>query len=235
MLGIKGSTTTSTLHPPAYDPLVDMDPRLVVSFPDLPRESDISALVLRFGGECELVWLNDKNALAVFSDPARAATAMRRLDHGTAYHGASALQNSGASASSNANAWGGGEYAKEGGASKSSNPWKRAVVQDSSWKDTSWGDEEWSGPSIDVQAPVWKREAPLSASLNRWHALDTESAVSSSTQSPEHNLSNRVGHSSSGSESGTSRSMRSGGGMQVVADDGTNMSEVADDWEKAYD
>ncbi|KAG5030327.1 hypothetical protein JHK87_013841 [Glycine soja] len=48
----------------------------------------VSALVLRFGGKCELVWLNDKNALAVFNDPARAATAMRRFDHGTVYKGA---------------------------------------------------------------------------------------------------------------------------------------------------
>lgn len=233
VIGIKGSTTTNTPHLPAYDPLVDMDPRLVVSFPDLPRESDISALVLRFGGECELVWLNDKNALAVFSDPARAATAMRRLDHGTAYHGASLLQNGGASASSNTNAWG-GENSREGGASKSSNPWKRAVVQDSSWKDTSWGDEEWSGPSIDVQASVWKSEAPLPASLNRWHALDTESGVSSSTQSTDLNPGNRVGHSSSGSESGSSTRLNSGE-MKNVTDNGTNMSEVADDWEEAYD
>ncbi|KAJ0811076.1 putative transcription factor NF-X1 family [Helianthus annuus] len=73
------------LHPLtlSFDPLVDMDPRLVVALFDQPSDADVNALVLRFGGECELVWLNDKNALAVFSDPARAATAMRQLAHGS--------------------------------------------------------------------------------------------------------------------------------------------------------
>ncbi|KAM0053623.1 putative nucleotide-binding alpha-beta plait domain superfamily, transcription factor NFX1 family [Helianthus debilis subsp. tardiflorus] len=64
-----------------------MDPRLVVALFDLPSDADVSALVLRFGVECELVWLNDKNALVVFSDPARAATAMRQLDHGSVNYG----------------------------------------------------------------------------------------------------------------------------------------------------
>ncbi|XVF09541.1 hypothetical protein REPUB_Repub07fG0102800 [Reevesia pubescens] len=87
IIGVKGSISIGAPHTLVFDPLVDMDPRLVVSFLNLPREADISALVLRFGGECELVWLNDKNALAVFSDPARAPTAMKRLDHGSVYNG----------------------------------------------------------------------------------------------------------------------------------------------------
>ncbi|GKC77470.1 NF-X1-type zinc finger protein NFXL1 [Tanacetum coccineum] len=45
----------------------------------------------------EDVELNDKNALAVFSDLALAATAMRRLDHGSVYHGASVLSTNGTS------------------------------------------------------------------------------------------------------------------------------------------
>ncbi|KAK9078775.1 hypothetical protein SSX86_002833 [Deinandra increscens subsp. villosa] len=114
-------------HPPSFDPLVDMDPRLVVALFDLPSDADVSALVLRFGGECELVWLNDKNALAVFSDPARAATAMRRLDHGSVYNGATAVNSgstSSASSSGGGNAWGGG-----GSSAQAANPWKKAVVQ----------------------------------------------------------------------------------------------------------
>ncbi|KAI3802340.1 hypothetical protein L1987_30471 [Smallanthus sonchifolius] len=38
----------------------DMEPRLVVALFDLPSDADVSAFVLRFGGEYELVWLNDK-------------------------------------------------------------------------------------------------------------------------------------------------------------------------------
>ncbi|KAF3619927.1 hypothetical protein FXO38_32655 [Capsicum annuum] len=85
-----------------------MDPRLVVALFDLPRDADVSALVLRFGVECELVWLNDKNTLAVFSDPARTATTMRRLDQGSAYYGATAVPHSGIASAGEAatNVWG---------------------------------------------------------------------------------------------------------------------------------
>ncbi|KAI4326288.1 hypothetical protein MLD38_031617 [Melastoma candidum] len=100
VLGVKGLITSSAPHPPSFDPFVDMDPRLVVCFFNLHREKDISALVLRFGGECELVWLNDKNALAVFYDPARAFTALRRLDHGSVYFGAAVIIQNGQTGSS---------------------------------------------------------------------------------------------------------------------------------------
>ena len=111
-----------------------MDPRLVVALFDLSGDADVSALVLRFGGECELVWLNDKNALAVFSDPTRAATAMRRLDHGSVYHGAAALSttNGGTSATGGtSNVWG-------GGGAPATNPWKKVVAEPTD----SWGGAE---------------------------------------------------------------------------------------------
>ncbi|MFS7909372.1 putative chromatin regulator C2H2 family [Helianthus anomalus] len=115
------------LHPLtlSFDPLVDMDPRLVVALFDLPSDADVNALVLRFGGECELVWLNDKNALAVFSDPARAATAMRQLAHGSVYYGATIVNSriTPLSSSSSGNAW---------ASSSAASPWKKAVVQESS-------------------------------------------------------------------------------------------------------
>uniref|UniRef100_A0A803R1E8 NFXL1 RRM-like domain-containing protein n=1 Tax=Cannabis sativa TaxID=3483 RepID=A0A803R1E8_CANSA len=156
ILGVKGTTTVSAPQPPAFDPLVDMDPRLVVSFQDLPRDADISALVLRFGGECELVWLNDKNALAVFHDPARAATAMRRLDHGSVYNGAARFHADDFrcffGSNSGTNAWGGGA-----GMVSKSNPWKKAIVQEDTW-----GGDEWStSGSADVQPSAWKKETPL--------------------------------------------------------------------------
>jgi hypothetical protein len=87
ILGSKPGAPITTAHP-YFDLLVDMDPRLVVAMLDLPRDAAVNAVVLRFGGECELVWLHDKNAVAVFNDPARAATALRRLDYGSAYQGA---------------------------------------------------------------------------------------------------------------------------------------------------
>ncbi|XP_061340039.1 NF-X1-type zinc finger protein NFXL1-like [Gastrolobium bilobum] len=232
VLGAKGTTTSSTPLPPAFDPLVDMDPRLVVSFLDLPREADISALVLRFGGECELVWLNDKNALAVFHDPARAATAMRRLDHGSVYQGAVSV-----AASSATNAWGGAGTMKEGGALSAlkGNPWRKAVVQESSWREDSWGDEDWSTGSANIQPSVWKKEAPLTALLNRWNVLDQESSTSSSFTTVGTEVSGKNTESSvvSRLESHAGGSNEEGqlGGNSDVAE----VSEVVDDWEKAYE
>lgn len=202
VIGTKGSTP---INPLPFDPLVDMDPRLVVALLDLPRDADISALVLRFGGECELVWLNDKNALAVFGDPARAATAMRRLDHGSVYHGAAIFhQNGGASSASSTagNAWGGGASLKV-----ASNPWKKAV------------ENSWAGGSVDLQGSVWKeQEAPIAASVNRWSVLDDEVSGSGSGVTVDNPVS---GHEVKASGVGDIGSEES--------------SEVVDDWEKAYE
>jgi transcriptional repressor NF-X1 len=126
VLGSKAGITVSASHPYS-DPMVDMDPRLVVAMLDLPRETDASFLVLRFGGECELVWLNDKNALAVFRDPARAVSVQRRLDYGSAYQGAVMFcPSSITQASSSGNVW--VRAQRDGGstAQGSANPWKKA-------------------------------------------------------------------------------------------------------------
>ncbi|PQQ15452.1 NF-X1-type zinc finger protein NFXL1 [Prunus yedoensis var. nudiflora] len=238
VIGVKGTTTVNAPQPPAFDHLVDMDPRLVVSFPDLPRDADISALVLRFGGECELVWLNDKNALAVFNDPARAATAMRRLDNGTLYHGAiNVLSNGSASvASSGSNAWVGLGTAKEGGVSTAlrGNPWKKAVIREPGWREDSWGDVEWAGGSVDVQASVWKKEAPITASLNRWSVLDGDVALGSSSVSPsiEDSGKQSLGGLNPALESNASGSISAG---QQHGGNIADTSEVVDDWEKAYE
>lgn len=229
VLGVKGTTTLNAPLPTAFDPLVDMDPRLVVSFPDLPRDADISALVLRFGGECELVWLNDKNALAVFHDPARAATAMRRLDHGTVYQGAvSFVQNVGASAASSVtNAWGG---TKEGGGLSTlrSNPWKKAVVLDPGWKEESWGEEQWgTGGSANIQPSVLKKEAPIPASTNPWNVLNQESSSSSSFTT--------VMRSETSGKQTRSGVQPSAGGAIGGNKDATEAAEVVDDWEQAFE
>ncbi|KAK9278362.1 hypothetical protein L1049_027927 [Liquidambar formosana] len=236
VLGTKGSNPINILNPPPFDPLVDMDPRLVVSLLDLPRDADISALVLRFGGECELVWLNDKNALAVFSDPARAATAMRRLDHGSVYHGAVVvLQNGGASG---ANAWVGAGMAKEGGslAVLKGNPWKKAVVQEPSWREDSWGGVEWSGGSVDLQASVWKgKEAPIAASINRWNVLDPEMGLSSSAASPSIDEPGKGTASQTASDLEPNTSVYNSAGKHGGEFSKVDTSEVVDDWEKAYE
>ncbi|KAG4398506.1 hypothetical protein AAZX31_08G054400 [Glycine max] len=237
VLGFKGTTTVNVPLPPAFDPLVDMDPRLVVSFIDLPMDADISALVLRFGGECELVWLNDKNALAVFNDPARAATAMRRLDHGTVYQGAVVVvvPNVGASVASSAtNAWGGSGTMKGGAlAALKSNPWKKDVIQEPGWREDAWGDEEWATGSANVKLPIQKKEARISASVNPWSVLNQESSSSSSVAAI------KIDGSRKHSESSviTKLEPRDGGsnlgGQPAGNFDALEASDVVDDWEKA--
>ncbi|KAJ7975275.1 NF-X1-type zinc finger protein NFXL1 [Quillaja saponaria] len=241
VLGVKGTSTTNAPLPPAFDPLVDMDPRLVVSFPDLPRDADISALVLRFGGECELVWLNDKNALAVFGDPARAATAMRRLDHGSVYHGAVVVVHSNSTSASPSslptNAWGGAGMMKEGRAlaALKGNSWKKAVVREPGWKEDSWGDEEWSSGPTNMQASVWKKEAPISASLNRWSVIDPESTSSVSAIGTDMHVpaTLAVSHTVSRLQPDTGGSNSEGQHRGSL--DKTESSDVVEDWEKAYE
>ncbi|VVA90693.1 unnamed protein product [Arabis nemorensis] len=201
-------------HPPSFDPLVDMDPGLVVSLLDLPREANISALVLRFGGECELVWLNDKNALAVFHDHARAATAMRRLDHGSVYHGAVVVQNGVQSSS----AWGKLPSSSAWDVQKG-NPWKKAVIQEN---DDSWGAEDSpiGGSSTDIQASAWKSaksNPPVATSVNRWSVLEPEKPQTSALEP-------------SAQTEGSSSSKAAG--KQPVEVSG---EEVVDDWEKVCD
>ncbi|KAK1277617.1 NF-X1-type zinc finger protein NFXL1 [Acorus gramineus] len=175
ILGPKGPAPVNGPHPqPVFDSLIDMDPKLVVSLLDLPSDADISALVLRFGGECELVWLNDKNALAVFADPSRAATALRRLDNGSAYHGAVVVLQS--SSGSN-NVWGGSKEPMKG-SSGNSNPWKKAVLM---------ADEDsWVWPNmVDAPAPPARREnePPIALSTNRWNVLNSDGMLNLSDSS----------------------------------------------------
>lgn len=211
ILGAKPGVPVIASQPPAYDPLIDMDPRLVVAMLDLPRDADISALVLRFGGECELVWLNDKNALSVFSDPVRAATALRRLDHGSTYQGAViVLQSGGASAvvAAGGNAWGGAAQ---------SNSWKMAVAPAA---DYSWGSDWASGE--DSAIPVWKRNEgnPISTTVNRWNMLDFDDAVMESASD----------------RAGSSQLLESGSNVESLVDSGivdVCVGHEVDDWEEA--
>lgn len=204
MFGNKGSMNASALNPPTFDPLVDMDPRYVVSFFDLPRESDISALVLRFGGECELLWLNDKNALALFSNMTRAATATRTLDHGSVYHGAVAFRQNGASSSQSfgTNAWRGPAFADMSGSS-----WKKVVVQEPGVAyDTGDDDEGWSIASATVKG----KEAPSSASAT--------------ARNP----------SNAGSEMELTGVSDLEGQHDVASHETDDMADVVDDWETAF-
>ncbi|XP_031492196.1 NF-X1-type zinc finger protein NFXL1 [Nymphaea colorata] len=211
ILGCKGVATA--VHPPAFDPSIDMDPRLVVGLFDLPRDADISGLVLRFGGECELVWLNDKNALAVFGDPARSATALRRLDHGSVYHGAVViLQNGGSSAGcSSGNAW---STKEKTGPDINSESWKKMVQGSAGWlSQDSWGGNE-------ASIPAWKgKENPILASNNPWNVLETVDTVPSSTGSHE-------SHQIAGNHVA-----KSGDRVPSASEPG----EEVEDWEQAYD
>ncbi|KAL4196839.1 hypothetical protein AMTRI_Chr04g185130 [Amborella trichopoda] len=224
ILGFRGGSVPAAIgqQAPPFDSSIDMDPRLVVALFDLPRDSDVSALILRFGGECELVWLNDRNALAVFGEPARAATALRRLDHGSAYIGAVVLQNVG---SLSLNAWGvrdGGNFGVK------ANAWKKAVPE-TGWLEDSWG-EEWS--SGEASQPGWKtKEKPIMASRNPWNVLDKE--VGSSQRS---SLVPQISESSQISESKAEASLSlSLSGVSHTGQSNGGEPEEVEDWEKAYE
>lgn len=163
----KGSLPTMGLvQPPPFNSVVDMDPRLVLALFDLPREAEVSSLILRFGGECELVWLNDKNALAIFTDPARAATALRRVDHASVYRGAIVVPHNGGLP--NRNAW-----ATKDGAAENTNAWKKNE-QKAVWMEDSWG-EDWSG--AEVSKPVWQLKTnSITATRNPYGALEKDNA-----------------------------------------------------------
>ncbi|XP_021765040.1 NF-X1-type zinc finger protein NFXL1-like [Chenopodium quinoa] len=235
IIGPKGSPAVSANHSPVFDPLVDMDPRHVVALLDLPSDADISTLVLRFGGECELVWLNDKNALAVFSDPARAATAMRRLDNGSVYQGAAVVQHIGVGATA-ASAWGGAAASS----ALKGNPWKKAVVKESnSWVEDSWGEEDWSGGSVtaDVGPSTSSkgREAPVTSTTNRWTVLNPDSSLSSIESSARAlDFVKRTAAAEPTSEREMKSVPSSSSTVQLMGTPDDN-AEVADDWEKAYE
>lgn len=85
----KGSIpATGKVRPLPFKSSVDMDPRLVICLFDLPCDATVKSLILRFGGECELVRMNDVNALVLFKDHTKAATALKVINHASAYQGA---------------------------------------------------------------------------------------------------------------------------------------------------
>ncbi|PHT97411.1 hypothetical protein BC332_33661 [Capsicum chinense] len=152
ILGAKGCTVNNIAQRVVFYSLVDMDPRLVVALFDLPRDADISELVLRFGVECELVWLNDKNALA----------------SGVASAGATTT-----------NAWGVARAIKDRGgvAAFRGNTWKKPIVQEPRLRKNLWDAEEWSKKPNDlaVAPSAWRvNEAPPAASSDRWSILEPE-------------------------------------------------------------
>lgn len=59
----------------------------VVGFFDFLCEVDVSIFVLCFGGECEFVWLNDKNVLVIFVDVVWVVIVFRRVDYVLEYRG----------------------------------------------------------------------------------------------------------------------------------------------------
>lgn len=166
-LGVSGS-----VRAPPFNAQVDMEPGLVVGLLDLPREADVSTLVLRFGGECELVWLNDKNALAIFADGARAATALRRVDHASEYKGATTVPVE-ASSSSRGGAWGIQTSLPTGSKTAAF----RKGRQDSNWVEDAWDDQR---EARQVTGAWQSKVLPFSASQNPWGALASGSAGSSS-------------------------------------------------------
>jgi len=211
----KGSLPTIGLvQPPPFNSVVDMDPRLVLALFDLPREAEVSSLILRFGGECELVWLNDKNALAIFTDPARAATALRRVDHASVYRGAIVVPHNGGLP--NRNAW-----ATKDGTAEKANAWKKNEQQ-TVWMEDSWG-EDWS--SAEVSKPVWQfKKNPIATTRNPYGALEKDNAGEAC--------------SSTSDVQPSSKPLTTMGSIEVSSSQENqnkySPSEV-DDWEKVFD
>ncbi|KAJ3694862.1 hypothetical protein LUZ60_000239 [Juncus effusus] len=217
ILGTRPGAQIGAANPPAFDPTVDMDPRLVVAMMDLPREADVSALVLRFGGECELAWLNDRNALAVFNDPARAATALRRLDYGSVYHGAVVVQASGS------NSAGVGTGTSVGAGTRSvSNPWKKALVNEVDPWGENWSVVDQGGSSVGRPGSRGKETGAVTALNNRWTVLGSESGTSSTG----------IGASSTGRKAEVVEVKKDEG--EIKNGEGKEEEEEVDDWEKGY-
>ncbi|KMZ65305.1 NF-X1-type zinc finger protein NFXL1 [Zostera marina] len=170
ILGSKpGIISTANVRIPVFDSLVDMDPRLVISFLDMQKESDMNALMLRFGTDCILVWLDGSNALAVFSDIERAATVLKWASNGSAYQGAVVFPPNGGGISK-VNVW--GARNKELMDSNSNrNSWKKVVVAPEL---NSWGGG--AGSSL----PLWNvNDAPITASINQFSVLQSSTSSSS--------------------------------------------------------
>ncbi|KAJ7529325.1 hypothetical protein O6H91_15G044900 [Diphasiastrum complanatum] len=200
---------------PSFNPAIDMEPGLVVGLFDLPRDADVSTLVLRFGGECELVWLNDRNALAIFGDAARASTALRRVDHASAYYGAVAMSSTGFAIR---NGWGIGANSSTSKSKKS--------VQESSWVEDAWGEDEKTAK--EHSAGVWQsKSVSIVPSKNPYGALKhAQFTVESSQRSSS--VVTQLAVSSS-------RASAEVQGQPLVSKKTIPESAEDEDWEKAFD
>lgn len=215
---------------PPFDPLVDMDPGLVVALLDLPRDADVSTLVLRFGGECELVWLNDRNALAIFSDAARAATALRRVDHSSVYRGAAGMPPPRGSSVLR-----GGLHATSMAGAKP--PLLSKGMQDSNWVEDAWSDEQ---RSLKQEMGAWQRNALPITTKNPWATLGQVNHQSEGSSS-----SSKLPLPASSSEAPSIKNRASGAGVvgskqAAIGSSATILQSQTldgsdDDWEKALE
>ncbi|KAL2613702.1 hypothetical protein R1flu_025394 [Riccia fluitans] len=241
--------------PPAFNPAVDMEPGLVIAFYDVPREVDMSGLVLRFAGECELVWLNDKNALAVFGDAARAATALRRVDHTSVYKGAISVPGS---AVHSKGAWGQAAAAGSSFAAKASAKKKAVQQESSSWVEDAWGEEN-RKTSKEQLTGAWQRKDPPITIKNPWGALEQTKVRAGDAQlrdsyvssQPLH-VSTKEGENSAQAERTRLKPATTSGGEEEAGPSGVSkgpsftsqtpengslvqQNSVEDDWERLLD
>lgn len=147
----------------AFNPELDLDFGCVLEFRDLARETNLASALLRFAGECELLWLNDRNALVIFGDAGRAGTALRYLDHATAYRGV--VSPPAVTKATPRGADGGAKSAR-----------RRGQVE--GWHEDAWGEEEGAGGAGKAKAApgAWKGrgEGFKLKQENLWDALGGE-------------------------------------------------------------
>lgn len=156
-----------------FNPDLDLDYGCVLEFRDLARETNLASSLLRFAGECELLWLNDRNALTIFGDAGRAATALRYLDHATAYRGVVSSPPTTKSP----------RAAAEGGAKTGR---RRGQVEN--WHEDAWGEDEGATGRTNAKAApgAWK---PRGEGLNLkqenfWEALGGEESGAAKLSAP---------------------------------------------------
>eukprot|EP00249_Psilotum_nudum_P022387 c28497_g1_i1 orf=434-4474(+) len=209
-------------HPPAFNATLDMDPKLVVGLFELPREADINTLILRFGGECELVWLNDKNALAIFADVARASTALRRVECASAYHGAVVMPSVSGSASHS--------YGANETVTSSKGALRRKHVHDSSWVEDAWGEDR--RQSSEQIKTVWNKGTGITATKNPWGALEQDDKGQDLGSG---SFTSSLPAMSVAVTSSPKAKSREANNENMVKDFGpSHVMDAADDWEEAF-
>eukprot|EP00898_Chlorokybus_atmophyticus_P003433 jgi/Chlat1/4090/Chrsp26S04129 len=218
----------SDVKRPPYVPEIDRDPASILAFTDIPRDADVASSLVRFGGECELVWVDDRNALAVFDNRARALAAMRLLSHSRPYSGVvAALPAQSPIAPSvtpkaSASSW---------IAAASSGKGRRSKSTTESWRGDAWGSKEETFRVVPGAVP--RPEPAIVPQGTIWDALadSTPSSTSKAARKQAASASNTGGHADLKTSQGTAPARTAASSKAINLPVNSN----DDDWEHLLD